>query len=188
MAFLSSLIVVSASASAAFASGLAAETSIGQDEMAVYETVLASWLEGGSDKQLVNEKLSAPPLASDPNLKECTDGLHFSQNASSALTQKTLAGVQFKRNGIQLIDGSRWNPNDPQQAISKGESVDTAVKEGFSHSLISFSQITFSDDRRDALVGFGMVCGSLCGSGATMHLHSDGTRWEVVNRCRNWIS
>jgi len=159
---------------------------VSQDEVAIYKSVLASWFDGKPERQLVDYHLGASPSATDPELQECTKGLRFAGDARA--TQESLVGVDFEGGAIHLIDGSKWNPNDPGQAIANGKSVGAAVDEGLAHSLISFSQATFSYDGRDALVNFSMVCGSLCGSGSTIHLRKSGTQWKEVNRCREWIS
>lgn len=159
---------------------------ISQDEIAIYKAVLASWFDGKPERQLVDYHLEVPPSAGDSELQECTKGLRFARDARP--DKESLVGVDFEGAAIDLIDGSKWNPNDPGPAIANGKSVGAAVREGFAHSLISFSQATFSYDGRDALVGFSMVCGSLCGSGSTIHLRKSGTQWKEVNRCREWIS
>jgi hypothetical protein len=162
--------------------------SISQDEMAVYEAVLSAWLSKRRGRQLVNEQLSAAPLKDDPDLKECTKDLDFSAPPQRVEPEKSLAGVRFKRNGIELIDGSKWKPADPERGVANGKSVEAAVEEGFSKSMISFSQIAFNSDGNDALVKFSMECGGLCGSGSTMHLHKFANGWVVVRRCEQWIS
>ena len=159
--------------------------SINQEEQAVYETALSSWLGANEAPQLVNVELSAPPSASAPEFRQCAKGLRFS---APGIAQTSLAGVAFKRRGITLIEGSRWSPVDPGQAIREGKSVEGAVEQGNSHSLISFSRIAFTRNGNDALVNMGMVCGMLCGSGSTLHLHKSSSRWTVVGRCGGWIS
>ncbi|HEX2593905.1 MAG TPA: hypothetical protein VHL34_20565 [Rhizomicrobium sp.] len=161
---------------------------ISQDEITVYKTVLASWFDGRPQQQLVDYHLAAPPSAADPALLECTKALHFAGNSPPDQNQKSLVGADFEGSGVTLIDGSRWNPNDPGRAIANGELVGAAVNDGIAHSLISFSQIAFSDDGKDALVKFSMVCGHLCGTGSTIHLHKSETEWKVINRCSGWIS
>lgn len=162
--------------------------SITQDETAIYETVLASWLGESQDHQLVDSRLSARPSVADPDLRECAKGLDFLTGSQTEQDQKSLAGVQFKRKGIELIDGSGWSPMDPSARIRKGDSIDAAVNDGLSHSLISFSQVTFSRDGKDALVQFNMSCGSLCGTGSTMHLQKSQGQWAILKRCRSMVS
>jgi len=157
---------------------------ISQDEMAVYEIVLASWLGKERGPHLLDERLSAPPSEADPQSRDCTSDQHFSPRSGP----KSLAGLRFARPGIELIDGSRWRPADPSQAIGTGESVEAAVRKGFSRALMSFSQIGFSSDGNDAVVKFSMVCGGLCGSGSTIRLHRSAKGWSIVRRCAGWIS
>jgi hypothetical protein len=163
-------------------------SSITRDEISVYETVLASWLGKEKRQQLVDENLSAAPSAGDSDVSDCAKGVVFSADSRAVRGKKSLAGVQFKRSGIKLIDGTQWKPADPAEGIAEGKSVDAAVREGFSKSLISFSQIAFSRDGNDALVKISMVCGGLCGSGSTLHLHRSSTGWTILSRCGEWIS
>jgi len=157
--------------------------SISQDEIAIYDAVLAPWSGQNPERQFVDFNLSAPPSPADPELFPCTKGLRFSSGAQRTEGHKSLLGVHFKRSAVELTDGSKWKPDDPGRAIANGQSVDTAVSQGFAHSLISFSQAIFTDDGKDALVKFSMVCGRLCGSFATIHLHKSRTQWKVANRC-----
>ena len=158
------------------------------DEAAVYDAVLASWFGKDTSHQLVDEHLSEAPSSKDPEFKECAKGLDFATSSPGSAKEQTLEGVQLKTKGIELVDGSHWKPVDPGQSIANGKSVESAVSEGFSHSLMSFSQIAFSRDGKDALVKFGMTCGSLCGSGSTMRLNKKATGWVIVARCSDWIS
>lgn len=174
-------------ASVVFGHSSGSEPLVG-DEIAVYDAVLASWLGKEHRHQLVDQQLSAPPSSGDAEFKECTKGLDFPGASPAIQESKSLVSVQFKTNGIELVDGSNWRPADPGQGIAKGKSVESAVDDGFSHSLISFSQIAFSRSGRDALVKFGMACGSLCGSGSTIHLSKRAAKWAIVGRCGGWIS
>ena len=182
---------VAIAAGAAFAAGQPSETApaVSRDEIEVYDAVLASWLGDEPGRQLVNATLSPPPSTSDPEIAACTKGLDFPAGAPGGQGRKSLFGVQFARPGVEVIDGSTWKPVDPGQAIAKGESVDAAVEEGFANSLISFSQVAFSRDGSEAVVKFGMVCGSLCGSGQTLRLHKSGGHWSALKQCGGgWIS
>lgn len=191
LAIVIGVVGVATAAGAALAAGQPSDAApaISQDETAVYDAVLASWLGDEPGRQLVNATLSAPPSSSDPEFAACAKGLDFPAGASGEQGPKSLFGVQFARPGIEIIDGSTWKPVDPAQAIAKGKSVDAAVEEGFANSLISFSQVAFSRDGTDALVKFGMVCGRLCGSGSTYRLHKTGGHWSGLKECGGgWIS
>lgn len=163
-----------------------AGTSINQDELDVYDAVLSSWLKGARMPQMVAEQLNKAPTLSDAQKKSCATGLSFVAPADDRPV--TLAGVQFRKSGIKLVDAAQWKPHDPGDAIRNGRRVDAAVKEGFAHSLMRFSRVSFTPDRRDAVVEFGMTCGGLCGSGSTVHLRKQGSGWSIVARCSDWIS
>jgi hypothetical protein len=182
--------LISPLAAAAWAQGppVLRASSIGAREQAVYGALLASWLGGAHVRQWVSVELAPQPSTSDPNVKQCAKGLHFPPVPAAHPTKKSLAGVEFPEGRVQLIDPSQWSVHDPGQGIASGKSADAAVEEGISHSLVTLSQIAFTEDGKDALVSFSMVCGSLCGSGSTMRLHETRGHWAIVDRCRNWIS
>lgn len=163
-----------------------AGTSINQDELDVYDAVLASWLKGAKMPQMVAEQLENAPTLSDSEKKNCAAGLSFVASADDR--PGTLAGVQFRKSGIKLVNAAQWKPRDPGDAIRNGTNVDAAVNEGFAHSLMRLSRVSFTPDRRDALVEFGMTCGSLCGSGSTVHLHKQSSGWSIMARCSDWVS
>lgn len=94
-------------------------SSITRDEMTVYETVLASWLGKEKRQQLVDENLSAAPSASDGDVSDCIKGVDFSAGNQSVRGKKSLAGVQFQRSGIKLIDGSQWKPPILRRALPR---------------------------------------------------------------------
>ena len=190
VAFAIGLILVPTAACGQPASGQSsvARSPESADEVAIYETVLGYWLGKKQEHQLVNEQLKAPPSKDDDEFKECANGLDFGAASRATQHMKALAGVQFQRRGIELIDGSKWTPTDPEIGISQGKTIKAAVTEAFAKSLVSLSQIPFSNDGSDALVKVQLVCGGLCGSGATLHLHKSATQWVVVNRCGEWVS
>jgi hypothetical protein len=161
---------------------------VSQDEQAIYKAVLKSWLGPESGKQLVNERLSPPPSASAPENAECAKGLNFIEIPAESSKEETLSSATFDGSAIELVDGETWTPTDPEQGIGRGHPVDSAVKEAISRSLISFSQVAFSADRRDALVDFSMACGRLCGTGFTLHMHKSKGEWRTAGRCGGYIS
>jgi hypothetical protein len=161
---------------------------ISGEEQEVYEAVLSSWLGKGQAQQLVNQRLNPPPSLSSAEIQTCAKGATFRPATTDGKGGKSLVGAKFGRSDIVLIDQADWKPADPAAGIARGLSVEAAVAEGFSHSLISFSEITFSTDHKDALVEFGSVCGRLCGSGSMLHLRKTALHWTVLNRCGEWIS
>ncbi|HWE44603.1 MAG TPA: hypothetical protein VG407_01130 [Caulobacteraceae bacterium] len=156
------------------------------DEQAIYETVLRSWLDGSHDAQMVNQRLGAPPSASEN--AECAKGVRFSKAAVDAPTDKTLDPATFHQRNIVLVDGDKWAADDPERSMAQGKSVDDAVKQAFSHSLISFSQVAFSEDGKDALVSFRMTCGMLCGHGFTLWMHKSNGHWNRAGECGSYVN
>lgn len=154
------------------------------DEQAIYQTILSAWLGGEQSRQMVDRRLGDAPSVSDN--AECTKGLRFSEGSKGSLS--ALDAATFHQRNVELVDGSTWRADDPERSMAQGKSVDAAVKEAFSHSLFSFSRIAFSDDGKDALVSFGMVCGSLCGHGETLHMHKSGSQWKKTGDCGSWES
>ena len=166
--------------------GSATALNIYRDEQAIYETLLQSWLGRKHAPQLVDQRLGPPPSATDN--AECAGKLQFPEPIAGATESKTLDPAALDLPNTKLIDGEKWSPSDPEDAIRQGKTVNFAVAEGFSHSLIYFSRINFSHDRKDALVKFGMACGSLCGTGFTLRMHKSNGRWREVRRCGGYIS
>lgn len=162
--------------------------SIDQDERAVYEAVLDSWLGDEQRQQLVDVRLGAAPSTTDAELEKCTTGAAFVPPIHESRREKSLTGVQFERDGVVITDGSQWKPFDRDKSLAQGKSIEEALEASFSHTLISFSEIAFSHNRDDALVHFQMACGRLCGSGSTMRLHKTDGRWAVVHRCAGYMS
>jgi hypothetical protein len=161
---------------------------VSRDEQAIYEAVLSSWLGSEHAPQMVNENLGPPPSAADPENTECVRGLRFVDNQPNQSNEKTLAGVTFSRNGIELVDGETWTPTDPEQSIQHGGPVGPALNKAISRSLISFSQVRFSADGKDAIVRFSMACGRLCGTGTTLQVHKRRGQWRIARRCGGYIS
>ena len=157
-----------------------------RDEQVIYETLLQSWLGRKHAPQLVDQRLGPPPSTTDN--AECAGALRFPGPIAGTKETKTLDPAALHIPNIKLIDGAKWSAADPETAIRQGKAVDAAVSEGFSHSLIYFSQIRFTQDRKDALVKFGMACGSLCGTGFTLIMHKSNGRWRDVRRCSSYIS
>jgi hypothetical protein len=173
-------------AEAAASQDAGANLTVSRDERAIYEAVLDSWLGSKHGRQSVNQRLGPPPSASE--YTECAKGVHFAEKPTDAPKEKVLDASTFRQANIELVDGETWRPTDPGQGIRQGKSVDAAVDEAVSRSLITFSQITFSADGADALVNFSMTCGRLCGTGFTLRMHRSRGQWRSARRCGGYIS
>jgi hypothetical protein len=161
---------------------------VSAEEGAIYDAVLTSWLGPKHDNQFVNQRLGPAPFASAPEYADCVEGAHFAPDSSNAPKDKTLDASVFHPANIELIDGEKWRATDPGELIRRGVPVDAAVKEGTARSLITFSQVRFSLDRKDALVTFSNLCGRLCGTGFTVRMHSSGGQWKIAKRCGEYES
>lgn len=162
--------------------------SVSQDELAIYSAVLMSWLGPKHGRQLVNERLGPAPRPSAAANADCVKGLRFAQPLAEPPKEKMLSSAAFQAEGVELIDGEAWTPIDPAKSIAQGHSVASSVDEGISRSLITFSQVIFSADHRDALVRFSMLCGALCGTGSTLRMHKSNGEWTIATRCAGYIS
>jgi hypothetical protein len=85
----------------------------------------------------------------------------------------------------QLKDVEKF---DPSNTIQRGESVDAAVRNGFSHGVFSFSEIQFDKTHEHATLTYSFYCGKECGTGATVVLtKTDLGYWTISSRCHQWI-
>lgn len=163
-----------------------------QVQVAIYETVLQSWLGSDHRAALVNARLSPAPSATDAVNAECTRGVDFQPAAGDLSALESLRGVRFTRKGVQVIDGATWKPLDgPLMSHLNDGGPDTLKQDldrAMAHSLITFSKIHLDRSGRWALLSFSSVCGALCGSGATYLLHRDANAWRVFRRCNGWVS
>jgi len=164
--------------------GLRIDTS----EQMIYATVLNSWLGKSRQFQWVNRNLEPAPSPQDAENAECVGKANFPVTSAHPKPHKTIGDAAAISPKIKLIDGSAWKPSDPGLSMAQGKSVNASVNEGFSHSLISLSEVAFSSDRRDALVSFSMTCGSLCGTGFVLRLYRTGNAWAVKKRCGGYVS
>jgi len=104
-----------------------------------------------------------------------------------------LTRAVFPERNIRLVDADKQlttiQSNDPQNGIAAGKSVEKAVNHAFASGLFSMSEIAFDRDHRQALVSYGFVCGSLCGSGGTWLLEKVDGVWKRIDRvCGGWVS
>ncbi len=173
-------------AGATASQNIASSPQVSAEEQAIYAAVLSSWLGPNHGKQLVDRRLGPAPSASDN--AECVKGLRFAEPPSDAPKEKILDAGAFHQANIELVDGATWRPVDPEDSMGKGKSVDSAVREAFSRSLIAFSQVAFSEDGKDALVSFSMACGRLCGTGFTLQMHKSNGHWERGRQCGSYMS
>lgn len=165
------------------------------DEVAVYRAVLHQW---NSDTRTLNVSDRTFPLdAASPTNHisscECLRGMEVQSFVSASHSFHYLTRAVFPERNIRLVDADKQlttiQSNDPQNGIAAGKSVEKAVNHAFASGLFSMSEIAFDRDHRQALVSYGFVCGSLCGSGGTWLLEKVDGVWKRIDRvCGGWVS
>jgi len=165
------------------------------DEVAVYTAVLDQW---NSDARTLNVSDRTFPLdvtspTSHISNCECLRSIEATSLASASHSFHYLTPAALPGKNIRLVDANRQRAtiqsNDPHNGMAAGKSVDKAVNDAFANGLFSMSEIAFDTDHRQALVSYGFVCGSLCGSGGTWLLEKVNGVWKRTDRvCGGWIS
>src|SRR4249919_1093243 len=159
----------------------------GSDASDIYGQFLDSW--AGKEKEPVNVSRTAK-VPSEDELKEFSDcvkdaNVHWSPTESIA----DLTDFVGKLSYVRLIDPDKWNPQDPGRLIAQGKSVDSAVKSGFAHGLMTLSAITFDQSHNTAAFTYSFVCGALCGNGGTVLFVRGQSGWtQSTKQCGSWIS
>lgn len=90
---------------------------------------------------------------------------------------------------VRVVDPDEWKPIDPGDRIAQGEAVESAVRSGFDHGLLTFSAITFDESHETAAFEYSFICGELCGNGAIVVFRKTQAGWmRSDNSCRHWVS
>lgn len=159
------------------------------DELAIYAAILHGWMNDG--KQRLNLSVLTIPLNGE-DAKSCTQLPLETADPTVVhrFRQEDLAVIGSS--SIQLVDPDAQSreieKNDPGRAIRNGTSVDDAVKNGFAHGLITFSEIRFDKNHEHAIVWFGFRCGGLCGNGGTSLMVKKNGKWREQKECSIWMS
>jgi hypothetical protein len=67
--------------------------------------------------------------------------------------------------------------------------VKKAVDQGFSHALLTLSQVAFERSGQRAALNYSFVCGRLCGNGGTVLLERGPLGWvRSKAQCGMWMS
>ncbi len=163
------------------------------EQLAVYHAMLVNWFQG--EKATVNLADRTDPIdANDDSFdKKCLKGLSLETIPAvrvHRIRREDLA--QFDPFEIHLVDPEvqqkEVSDNDPGKAIREGKSVDDAVRNGFAHGLLTFTEIQFDKSHTHALASFSFVCGRLCGNGATMLMEKKKGAWTRKGECGGWVS
>ena len=162
-------------------------------QLAVYRTMLVSWFQEDRAKVNLGGLTDSIHSTSDSLDKGCYKGLNLEAvpvGQVHVIRPEDLA--QLGPFEFHLVDPKAGEEevsnNDPGEAIQKGETVDDAVKDGFTHGLLTLGEIQFNKAHTHALVSFSFVCGRLCGNGTTMVLEKKGGMWRKKAQCGGWVS
>jgi hypothetical protein len=106
-----------------------------------------------------------------------------------------LSNADVKKLGdakLELVDAQvlqhDMEMHDPRNGIQAGQSIDSAVSNGFAHAQFTLSEIQFDKKHEHAIVSYSFICGRLCGHGGTMQFTKVKGVWTKTGRCHGWIS
>jgi hypothetical protein len=169
-------------------------SSLSADEVAVYRAVLHEW---NSDARTLSVSdrtfpIDAASLTDGISNCECLRGIEVQSVVNASHSFHTLTRAVFPERRILLVDEDKQlttiQSSDPLNGMKAGKSLEKAVDDAFASGLFSMSEIAFDADHRQALVSYGFVCGSLCGSGGTLLLKKVDGAWKISDRCDGWVS
>lgn len=164
------------------------------EQLAVYRSALAGWTP--NDGPAMNLAVQTQPLQQTIGYSNdrCGKGLDLEPISDSTVHRFRLEdlaqlGPEHK---LTLVDSEKGNKevdnNDPEKSMRNGQSVDSAVRNGFAHGLATLSEIQFDKSHTHAIVFYGFRCGGLCGNGATIILEKKDGAWKIKSHCSDWIS
>ena len=158
------------------------------DATDIYGKFLDTWT--GKEKDPINVSISAK-APSPEELKEIADcapkgtAVHWMPAEPISDLTSSIGKLSY----VRLVDPDKWSPQDPSDLMARGQSVDSAVKSGFDHGLLTFSAIVFDEAQGTAAFTYSFVCGGLCGNGGTVIFHKGPSGWVQSNKqCGNWMS
>ena len=166
------------------------ESSSTNDASQIYTAFLEHWHGSGHDTLNVS-RIAKPPT------KEEIDG--FTSCASEENAQKPewdqaseakdLESDIGELAYVRLMDPEEWHSTDPEDLMSKGQSVESAVDAGFAGGLLTFSTIVFDKSHETAAITYSFVCGSLCGNGGSVIFKKTPKGWvQNEKSCGMWMS
>jgi hypothetical protein len=163
------------------------------EQLSVYKAMLASWFEGV--KVSGNLAIQTEPLdiKADYWDDSCSKGILLEKDSPDIVHRfraEDLDGLGSP--GLHIVDPNQQskviNEHDPGKAIREGRPVDDAVKDGFSHGLLTLSEIRFDESHTHALVQFSFRCGRLCGHATPMLMVKKDGIWKRQAMCGGYIS
>jgi hypothetical protein len=161
------------------------------DDVAIYSSILHHW--NSKSRGMLNVSNRTFPIDRVFSDCSCLKDIEPHSIANAARSFHVLTRAVLSGQNIRLVDASTQaavvRSNDPSNSIGHGKSVEEAVSRAFSSGLFSLSEVAFDGDHRRALVSYGFVCGSLCGSGGVWLFEKvDGVWRKSEHTCGGWVS
>lgn len=163
------------------------------ERLAIYRVILYRWMGGGPGNMVLN-LAGKTRLLENSDEEGCGKNLDMESDLRGEIHRfrpEDLAQLGSPKS-IVLVDSQRQQKdiarNDPWKKIQQGNSVDSAVRNGYAHGLFTFSEIRFDKSHTHAIVAYGFRCGSLCGNGATLVMEKAGNTWKIQSQCTIWMS
>ena len=163
-------------------SNVAAETS---DATMIYSAFLDSWT--GKEKDPINVSIvaKAPAAEALKQFSDCANNTNWMPVEPAGDLTRFIGKLAY----VRLVDPDKWSPSDPRDLIAQGQSVESAVANGFDHGLLTLSAIAFDESHTTAAFNYSFVCGGLCGSGSTVIFELAPSGWvQSDKQCGGWVS
>jgi len=87
-----------------------------------------------------------------------------------------------KQNHLRIVDPRVHKVLDPEEAISRGQSVEGAVELGFKSGFLTLSEIIFDANHKRAAFHYSFRCGGLCGHVETVVYEKRHGIWKASER------
>ena len=164
---------------------------MGPDQIAVYQSFLASYANGSRSDHL-NLAMRTSPLELSEAANACLNGIRIEVAEEGSVIHEFDPQVSLPTK-ITLVDpakqGKKVRENDPGNTMRQSKSVDEAVETAFASGLLTLSEVAFDKTHQYAVMRFSFWCGGLCGHGETIVYQRKNGKWERTNRhCGGWIS
>jgi hypothetical protein len=163
------------------------------EQLAVYKAMFVSWFE--DSKLSGNLAIQTEPLdlKADYWYASCLKGLLLESISPGIVHRFRTEDLNSLGSGaLHLVDPEEQSEvndeHDPGKAIRNGKPVDDAVEDGFSHGLLTVSEIRFDKTHTHALVQFSFRCGMLCGHATPMLMEKKNGMWKRKAMCGGYVS
>jgi hypothetical protein len=166
---------------------------LSEDRLRVYSDFLKVWRRDTIPTLNIATDLDALDSGASSTEGNCAKDLDAEPMAKEPVHQFTLADAgKLGQSAVNLVDRDAQLKDvekyDPAITIQRGQSVDSAVRDGYSHGLFSFSEIQFDKTHEHALLTYSFYCGQQCGNGGTVLMtKTDLGFWAISARCHQWM-